>query len=64
MANPSRPLAPLQASSGARSALPLRRRWLIAGAVLVVLLVLAWFEGGERDLRPIEEPVALPGAIR
>jgi hypothetical protein len=36
----------------------------MAGAVLVALLVLAWFEGGERDLRPISEPVALPGEAR
>jgi len=41
---------------------PARRKLTIAVAALipVVLLALAWFDGGEEPLRPIAEPVALP----
>lgn len=41
---------------------PARRKLMIALAVLVpvLLLALAWFDGGEEALRPIAEPVALP----
>jgi hypothetical protein len=41
---------------------PARRKLTIALWVLVpvVLLMLAWFDGGEKALRPIAEPVALP----
>ncbi|WP_143704550.1 hypothetical protein [Porphyrobacter sp. TH134] len=42
--------------------LPRPRRWpLIAGVAATVLLVLAWFDGGEEPLHPIAETVALPG---
>lgn len=37
------------------------RRWpLVAGAVLVVVLILAWFDGGEEPVHPIAQPVAVP----
>jgi hypothetical protein len=45
---------------------PARRKLMIALAVLVpaILLAVAWFDGGEEALRPIAEPVALPGQAR
>lgn len=67
MANPSRPLPSLQGMSApARSGLGrvTPRRLLVAGVVTLALLVLAWFEGGERELRPMAEPVALPEQVR
>ncbi len=37
------------------------RRWpWIAGGAGVLLIALAWFEGGEEPLHPIAEDVALP----
>ncbi|UYV14589.1 hypothetical protein [Porphyrobacter sp. ULC335] len=40
---------------------PRTRRWpWVAGVVAVLLLALAWFEGGEEPLHPIAEDVALP----
>lgn len=46
----------------APAALLARRRLMVAvgAAVLVIVLVLAWFDGGEKAMRPIAEPVALP----
>lgn len=43
-----------------------RRKLLIAVGVLIplALLALAWFDGGERPLRPIAETVALPEQSR
>lgn len=46
------PTAPAKAG-GARKAV-----WAALG--LAVLLVLAWFEGGEEPLHPITQDVALP----
>jgi hypothetical protein len=41
------------------------RRAVGAIVVLVAALVLyAWIDGGEEPLRPIAQPVALPGAAR
>ena len=42
-----------------------RRRigWL-AAALVGVLLVYAWIDGGEEPLRTIEQPVALPEGVR
>lgn len=41
----------------------LSKRWpYYAVAALLVLLAVAWFDGGEESLRPIEQPVALPSA--
>jgi hypothetical protein len=38
-----------------------RRRWpVILGVVAVLMLGLAWAEGGEAPLRPIADPVQLP----
>jgi hypothetical protein len=42
-------------------AAPAARKWALAAAVLAALLGLAWFDGGEKALRPIAEDVALPG---
>lgn len=41
---------------------PARRRLMMALIAfgIVLLLALAWFDGGEEPLRPIAEPVALP----
>lgn len=41
---------------------PARRKLLVVVGVLtpVLLLALAWFDGGETALRPIAQPVALP----
>jgi hypothetical protein len=41
---------------------PARRKLRLAIGALaaIVVLALAWFDGGERALRPIAEPVALP----
>lgn len=38
-----------------------QRRWVVlAGLVLAGLLALAWFDGGEQPLRPMEQAVELP----
>ena len=38
--------------------------WLaIGGAVLGALLAYAWADGGLRPVRPLAEPVALPGTV-
>jgi hypothetical protein len=41
---------------------PARRRLTLAlaGVVAVLLIVIAWFDGGEEPLHPIAEPVLLP----
>lgn len=36
------------------------RRWLWMAGAVVVLLALAWFDGGEEALRPIAQDVTLP----
>ncbi len=38
-------------------------RMIVPGLVLIVilLLALAWYDGGEEPVRDIVEPVALPG---
>ncbi|MHA7818081.1 MAG: hypothetical protein ACX930_00360 [Erythrobacter sp.] len=39
----------------------LRKRWpYYAVAAVLFLLALAWFDGGEESIRPIEQPIALP----
>ncbi|WP_263617977.1 hypothetical protein [Qipengyuania aquimaris] len=38
------------------------RMILIAALALLAVLVVAWIDGGEEPLRPISEPVELPGA--
>lgn len=54
---PSNGLLPLVASAPQPR---LRSRWpLIALAALVVVLALAWFDGGEEPLRPIAQTVEL-----
>lgn len=46
------------------SAMRSRRINHIAGAIVVLLLVYAWIDGGEEPLRPIAEPVELPAAAQ
>jgi hypothetical protein len=41
-----------------------RRNRIILAVLGIVLLALAWYDGGERPLREIVEPVAVPGAAR
>ena len=48
----------LETSEPVRS--PVRRWPWVAGVLAVALLALAWFDGGERSLRPIAEEVTLP----
>lgn len=64
MANP-RPsrLPPTGLADGPAPSTPPARRKLMIGLgvmVPVVLLALAWFDGGEEAIHPIAEPVALP----
>ena len=37
--------------------------WTVAIALLAVL-VIAWIDGGEEPLRPIETSIAVPGAVQ
>ncbi|WP_336976925.1 hypothetical protein [Altererythrobacter fulvus] len=41
-------------------------RGFVAALAVIVLLVLAlaWFDGGEQPLRQISQPVAMPGDFR
>jgi hypothetical protein len=39
-----------------------RRNRIILAVVAVLLLALAWYDGGERPLHEVVEPVAVPGA--
>jgi hypothetical protein len=41
-----------------------RRIGWIAGAVVVLVLIYAWVDGGERALRPIVEPIPVPASAR
>jgi hypothetical protein len=59
MANPRRSQTSLQEAH--TPAAPAARKWVLAAAALAALLALAWFDGGEKALRPIAEDVALPG---
>ena len=40
-----------------------RKKW-IAGVLVALVLAYAWIDGGEEPLRPIAEPVAVPGAAQ
>ena len=40
-----------------------RRKTALLIVVAVMLLMLAWYQGGERPLRPIKEAVAVPEGI-
>lgn len=37
-----------------------KRMGWIAGALVVLLLIYAWIDGGEEALHPISEPVPVP----
>lgn len=39
-----------------------KRMILIAGIGVMLILAIAWFDGGEEPLRPITQPVAQPGS--
>lgn len=41
----------------------LGRRDTVLLIVLALLLILAWFQGGERAVRPIEEEVPVPEGV-
>jgi hypothetical protein len=41
-----------------------RRIGWIAGAVVVLVLIYAWIDGGERALHPIVQPVPVPASAR
>ena len=41
-----------------------RRIGGIAVAVFVVICVIAWIDGGQEPLHPIEQEIAVPGAAR
>lgn len=38
--------------------------WLVAAAVLAVVLVWGYLDGGEEPLRPVVQDVAVPGQAR
>jgi len=42
--------------------MPRWKIWSLVGAAVAVLLLLAWFDGGEEPLHPIVEDLATPGA--
>lgn len=61
MAKLRRPTMSLRGISHSPTRQPARLRWLvIAGAVILGLLGLAWMNGGEQPLRPIAEQIELP----
>lgn len=37
-----------------------RRTWSIVALAILVLLTLAWFDGGEEEIRPISQEIPLP----
>lgn len=41
-----------------------RRVGWIVGAVIVLVLIYAWIDGGERALHPIDQPIPVPAAAR
>ncbi len=40
-----------------------KRMALIAVGIVVAVLAIAWFHGGEVPVRPIAEPVAMPETV-
>lgn len=65
MANLRRPHLSSSGLQQASAPAPAARRWpWLAGAAAVLLVVLAWYDGGEEPLRPIAEDVALPEQSR
>ncbi len=55
--NPIEPLGEPPRSVGLRGRLP-----YYAAGVVVVVLTLAWIDGGEEPIRPIIQPIETPGA--
>lgn len=59
------PRQPLSPTGLEQAPIPRARRWpWVAAVAALVLLMLAWFEGGEEPLRPIAEDIALPEQAR
>lgn len=44
----------------------MRWNWLLGGFALLALLVLiyAWIDGGRQPVRPIAQPIPIPGAAK
>ncbi|WP_086619794.1 hypothetical protein [Erythrobacter tepidarius] len=66
MANLSRPSPARQilAREPARSVRLPGRRAAIGAMIALVLAALAWFDGGEEEIRPIAQEIVLPGAAQ
>lgn len=41
-----------------------RRKSALLILLAVLLIVLAWYQGGERSLRPIEQDIPVPEGLR
>ncbi len=52
----------VRVEAGFKAMLGGKRRILAILAVIAVILVVAWIDGGEEPLRPIVEPVEVPGS--
>ena len=55
--NSIRPLGEPSRFAGLRGRLP-----ILVGGVIVLVLALAWIDGGEEPIRPIVQPIEAPGA--
>lgn len=40
-----------------------RRKTVVLVVLLVMLVFMAWYQGGERALRPIEHDIAVPEGV-
>lgn len=49
-----------------RVTMAMRLNWVLGGFALVVLAVLAyaWIDGGRQPVRPIAQPIPIPGAAK
>lgn len=44
--------------------MPGRKWWVLVVLAVLGLLIVAWIDGGERQLRPIAEEIAVPGSAQ